>query len=1058
MKKFSGFVLEENGPHSLNLLLNNVKVGVAQMRYYNGLFVEHANGILYQMITFIVGGEEVAFDFPYHTIIEDEDWSKLEQQLRMCQKVGDTFRAEYRIKWNKPDKTIWCMMQAVVARVEDDAVTIQCFVLDMTEEKYAMSLLQQEHVKSNIILHLAGDLFFEYDVEKDRMVYSKRGEETINPNEVEEVYVSSGMLANYVHPEDMDQLYQFYDMLRNCSSNIHVELRKKYTDGLFHWIAIDAIGYVDSATGIGKVVGKSMNIDDRKQAEMLIQAQAEQDSLTGLLNHMTVRQKINEELSKIKENDEWYIMIADVDDFKNVNDTNGHLYGDAVLCNFADQLKAQFPKAIKGRIGGDEFIMLIKSKNRQQVETAVENIRASFQKLYMDKDGTLNITCSYGLVLCDATRTPDELFQWADSALYKVKNSKKGTFLIVEPTDELPVIEKSRLNDLAEEYQEKKSLLNTAQDLVPFAMELLENVADLSSGLKIISDRVCKFFDFHDVTMVRQHKGTVRKTFHWNNGSTIQLGNVLDTDEHDWEYIKEHFDEQGAMVLRRSVMEHMKGRTVGSILFVKVDSEEEDNGYVAFIDRDKDRDWAQEKSVLIRLAQIFFSRIQKLVEEQKTRIEMDRKLNYDGLTNLPNYSKFVEMATNYVAEHSDANLYFAYSDFSNFQFLNEMHGYIAGDRVLRHYASSLMTKYGHGVMHTRITGDKFISLMEWTDEQQGMDGFLEFNRAFCKKVNSYFDRTNIYIVSGICPVNAGQNNVSGALDLANVARKQAKNKGDTTVFLFDENVRKQVENEMFVVSKMNAALENKEFVAYIQPKVSLETGKIIGGEALVRWIAKDGSMVYPNQFIPVFEKNGFITKVDFCVYEQILDYLKEAIGVGEEVVPISINFSRKHLEEQDFIERMGTYMHQYAVPASLIEAEITESVFVMELDQLKERVEEVHKLGMSIAIDDFGSGYSSLNVLAQIPADVIKLDRKFFEYDNSKTRQKQFIKYLIRMMKHMGVMTVMEGVETKEQLDFMNKCGCDVVQGYYYAKPMPLEEFRKFVKEFNENAQSPVSH
>lgn len=1058
MKKFSGFVLEKDGKHNLNLLLDNVLVGVAQMRYADGLFVEHVNNKMYTMLSGLDEIVKVGSEFRYDSIIEHEDWIKLEEKIKACKKQGDAFQAEFRICRRSKAKTVWAMMQGVVAQVEPNFI-IQCLILDITEEKNALSLLQVEHAKSEIILQLAGDLFFEYDVETDCMVYSKRGEETINPNAIEEVYVGSGMLAAYVHPDDREQLEHFYKGLRGCSPSIHVELRKIYTDGLYHWIAIDAIGYIDTITGKGKVVGKSMNIDDHIRAEMMIKAQAEQDSLTGLLNHMTVKQKINDELANITENDEWYIMIADVDDFKSVNDTNGHLYGDAVLCNFADQLKVEFPKAIKGRIGGDEFMMLIKSLNRAQVEAAVEKIRASFQKLYLGRDGNATVSCSYGLVLCSAQRTPDELFHWADSALYRVKNGgKKGTFLILEPTDELPVIEKSRLKDLEEEYQEKKSLLNNPQDLIPFAMELLDNVADLGSGIKIISDRVCKYFDFHDVTMVRQRKGTLRKTFHWNNSSAMQTGDVMSTDEHDWAYIKEHFDEQGAMVLRRSVMEKMKGRTMGSILFVKVDSDDEDNGYVAFIDREKDRDWDREKAVLIRLAQVFFSRIQKLVEEQRTKLEMDKKLNYDSLTNLPNYSKFVEMATNYVAEHPNENLYFAYSDFSNFQFLNEMHGYMAGDQVLRHYAISLVTRNKNGVMHTRITGDKFISLLSWPDEQKGMEEFLAFNTEFTKAVNSSYDKTNIFIISGICPVNGEQNNVSAALDLANIARKQAKNKGDNTVFMFDENVRKQVANEMYVVSKMNTALENKEFVAYVQPKVSLETGKIIGGEALVRWIAKDGSMVYPNQFVPVFEKNGFITKVDFCVYEQILKYMREAIDIGEEVVPISINFSRKHLEETDFIERMGAYMHQYNVPASLIEAEITESVFVMELDELKERVEEVHKLGMSIAIDDFGSGYSSLNVLAQIPADVIKLDRKFFDFDKGKVRQKQFIKYLIRMMKHMGVMTVMEGVETKEQLDFMVKCGCDVVQGYYYAKPMPLEEFRAFIKDFNENAQAPVSH
>lgn len=1056
MNKLSGFVVEENGPHSLNLLLDNVLVGVVQMRYDNGLFVEHANGKMYEMLSTLMSNASNGQGFKYDNLIVNEDWTALEEKLRKCQKIGDAFQIEYRIQLNESEPVEWCLMQAVTAQVEPYTV-IQCFILDVTKEKNTLSLLKQEHAKSNIVLQLAGDLFFEYDVEQDYMVYSKRGEETINPNAVEEVYVGSGMLANYVHPDDLDRLQEFYDMLQNCSPTIHVELRKKYADGLFHWIAIDAVGYIDPISGKGKVVGKSMNIDDRIQAEMQVREQAEQDSLTGLLNHRTVRQRINEELSRIKPDDEWYIMIADVDDFKGVNDTNGHLYGDAVLCNFADQLKNYFPKEIKGRIGGDEFIMLIKNLDRKQVEEAVEKIRASFQKLYIGKEGEQTITCSYGLVLCNSKRTPDELFHWADSALYRVKNSRKGAFLILEPTDELPQIEKSHLKNLEEEYQEKKSLLNTAQDLIPFAMELLDNVADLGSGLKIISDRVCKFFGFDDVTMVRQSKGTLRKTFHWNNGSTMQLGDVVNTDEHDWAYIDERFDEQGVMVLRRAVMERMQGRTMGSILFVKVDSDEEDNGYVAFIDRERDRDWLEEKDVLVKLAQVFFSRIQKLVEEQKTRIEIDKKLNYDSLTNLPNYSKFMEIATQYVAEHTQENLYFVYSDFSNFQFLNEMHGYMAGDQVLRQYAEYLVSQYDNGIMHTRITGDKFISLLEWVDEQKGMEEFLQFNQTFCKQINDSYEKTNLIIISGVCPVNAGQNNVSAALDLANIARKHAKNKGDTTVFLFDENVRKQTENEMYVVSKMNTALENKEFVAFVQPKVSLETGKVIGGEALVRWIGRDGSMVYPNQFIPVFEKNGFITKVDFCVYEQILIYLKEAMSIGEEVVPISVNFSRKHLETPDFIERMGAYMHQYAVPASLIEAEITESVFVMELDELKERVDEVHKLGMSIAIDDFGSGYSSLNVLAQIPADVIKLDRKFVDFDTGKTRQKQFIKYLIRMMKHMGVLTVMEGVETEEQLEFMKKCGCDVVQGYYYAKPMPLADFRRFVKEFNEKVQTPLS-
>ncbi|MBQ7360440.1 MAG: EAL domain-containing protein [Lachnospiraceae bacterium] len=1055
MNILSGYVQGENWLDNLNVLLDSAFAGFAQMRYEDGLIVEHANDMLQNMMKQAENALGISLNGHYEKLIAESDWKRLEQRIQKCTEVGESFQDEYCMIDIGTGKTEWSMMQAVISKAGEHPV-FQCVITNITENKNTLSLLHQEYAKSSIILQLAGDLFFEYDVERDCMVYSKRGEETINPKTVEENYVGSSMLANYVHPDDLDTLQKFYDMLTSCEPVIHVELRKKYTDGLFHWISIDAIGYEDSITGKGKVVGKSMNIDGRIRKEMLVREQAEKDSLTGLLNHMTVRNKINGELAKIKPDDEWYIMIADVDDFKSVNDTNGHLYGDAVLCNFADQLKLLFPEAIKGRIGGDEFIMLIKDKNRKEVEEAVGDIRAAFQKLYMDNEGKLTITCSYGLVLCNSKRTPDELFQWADSALYRVKNDKKGTFYIVEPTDELPKIESSRLKTMEEEYQEKQSLLSGPQDLIPFTLELLDNVADVTNGLKLVSDRICKYFNFDDVTLVNQTGGTVQKSFHWNNGGAVLLGDTVSTEAKDWDFINDHFDDNGVMILHRDVMEKMKGRTMGSILFVKTESESESYGYAAFIDRKNDRDWETEKDVLVKFAHIIFNRIQKVIEEQKTRSDIDKKLNYDTLTNLPNYSRFMEVSAQYVIEHPSKKLYFAYSDFSNFQFLNEMHGYMAGDNVLRRYAETLSNDCKSGIYHTRITSDKFISLLEWPDEQQGMNELLELNQNFCKAINASFDKINIVIVSGVCPMTEGQNNVSVALDLANIARKYIKGKSESTVFLFDEKVRKETENEMYVVSKMTAALENKEFVAFVQPKVSLETGKIIGGEALVRWFGKDGSIVYPNQFIPVFEKNGFITKVDFCVYEQILTYFREAIDLGEEVVPISINFSRKHLESPDFIYQMGKYMKDYEVPASLIEAEITESVFVMELDELRNRVDEVHKLGMSIAIDDFGSGYSSLNVLAQIPADVIKLDRKFFDFESGEARQKQFIKYLIRMMKHMGIMTVMEGVETKEQVSFMKKCGCDVVQGYYYAKPMPLSEFRKFLKEFNESVE-PVS-
>ena len=213
----------------------------------------------------------------------------------------------------------------------------------------------------------------------------------------------------------------------------------------------------------------------------------------------------------------------------------------------------------------------------------------------------------------------------------------------------------------------------------------------------------------------------------------------------------------------------------------------------------------------------------------------------------------------------------------------------------------------------------------------------------------------------------------------------------------------------------------------------------------------------PGTFISLFEKNGFVLKLDMYVFEETCKVLANQIACGISPVPISTNFSRIHMYNRNFAKNLAEIAGKYNIPPHLLEIEITENAFTSNPIYLISLIESLHGYGFLVSVDDFGSGYSSLNVLAQIPADVIKLDKKFFDFDTGKARQKQFIKYLIRMMKHMGVMTVMEGVETEEQVSFMKKCGCDVVQGYYYAKPMPLSEFRKFIRDFNDNVSEPVS-
>ncbi len=1031
-------------------LANSIPGFVARMRYDDGLIIESANEAMYEMMQRT--REEVVNEYEnhYERVIYPRDWVKMQSKIEYCINSGEMMQMEYRVT-NGLGAEEWRLMQALPLE-GGEKPALQCVIIDITDSKQAYLQLRQERKKLNIIAMMSGDLIFEYDVKRDFVAYTKQGDELINDEQFKENYTEFIRNSGYFHPDDSEILEQFCESLRNGTPRIHVELRKRYKDGQYHWIEIEGVTIFNEKGVPEKVIGKTQNIDERKEREREFREKSEKDSLTGLLNHRTTREQINERLMKLKGEEKAYLMIADIDNFKQVNDINGHLFGDAVICAFADKLKEVFPGAIKGRIGGDEFLMLVEGIDSVELEYLLEELQEGFQAIYQEGDSGMKISCSCGLVCCDKRHKESEkLFQWADFALYQVKGKQKGTYIIVQAGDG-PVPQNGYLNQrgIDEDYSRKDTLIQNAEELILFSLELLDNVADIRNGLKMVSDRICQFFEFDDIVSIQELSVDKHDVvYHWSNKQKRLVKNSsLTEDMSDWKYIENHCDHQGVMILRRREMEKMQGETVGSIMFVKAKGFGTYHGYMAFIDRKNDRDWEQEKDVLYRLANVIFNRLQNLFETEEQKQQMERQINYDALTKLPQYFRFMELSEQYCRENPEKKYYFVYSDFSNFQYLNEVYGFSEGDKVLQDFAVYLSNKCKYGIYHTRVTSDHFISLLTGDDLEQISNDFLEQMRFFCQENNSRYEHCNLCIISGISELKMEYESVSSAVDGANIARKNGKESMETAIVIYSDKMKSKNDEEKALVARMTEAMEKDEFKAFIQPKISLETGEIIGGEALVRWIREDGSMVYPDKFIPVFEKNGFITKVDFRVLEQVLAYLQDAAMIGERVVPISVNFSRRHNEEITFTNKVAEYLEKYETPKGMLEAELTESVFMLDLSELKENIKKLHDLGVVISIDDFGSGYSSLNVLANISADIIKMDRKFFDFTTDQKRNKEFIQSLITMMKQMGMKTVMEGVETKEQMEFIKKCGCDIAQGYYYARPMPLADFRKFLKEF----------
>lgn len=300
---------------------------------------------------------------------------------------------------------------------------------------------------------------------------------------------------------------------------------------------------------------------------------------------------------------------------------------------------------------------------------------------------------------------------------------------------------------------------------------------------------------------------------------------------------------------------------------------------------------------------------------------------------------------------------------------------------------------------------------------------------------------------GVCEVDSKLTDVEVLYNNAVLAREILGNDEQNIAF-FDEAMSKQRIWERKVEDDMERALNNREFQVYLQPKISTGTEKLGGAEALVRWIHPTEGFVPPNRFIPIFENNGFILKLDDYMLEEVASQQAKWIAEGKQVVPISVNVSRAHFTREDLAEHICEIVDRYQVPHDVIELELTESAFFDDKETLLSTVKKLRDTGFSVSMDDFGAGYSSLNSLKELSIDVLKIDADFFRGADSLERGMLIVSEVIDLAKKLDMKIVAEGIESKEQVEFLTAQECDLIQGYYYAKPMPLAEFEQ---KYNQN-------
>lgn len=842
------------------------------------------------------------------------------------------------------------------------------------------------------------------------------------------------------------------DVERCVSQNIELE-REIVHEGVVILFRIcpyrDAKGRAEGAIII------LFDITSRRRREEELRERSYKDSMTGLLNHTAVQTRVEERLSGLKAGQEAYLIIFDIDNFKQINDVNGHFFGDAVIRSFAEELERQLPDAVKGRFGGDEFLAYVENMERKELEQRLNAINHFMSDRFDDDKMRQTISCSIGAALIGQERNDYTVaFQWADCALYKVKNRHKGHFRILRVPEDGSLPQSGYLPRDGEEedfVDEETTLIRTEEELVLFCMELLENVPDITAALKMISERTCRFYDLDDMVCVEHAGASNHILYQWSQIDKTEFTQRMHEEGvYEWGHLSRLTDPDGCIAYRAKTMKGLEMEQAKTAFIVLSTSVRDYSGSIVFSDRRKERDWVRMKSTLVRIANQIFYRRRMLQREAERRRTMDLQLNYDRLTGLPVYHRFIASANDYMEHYGNGELCCISTDFSGFQYYNDIYGYEMGDDILKRFADALTVQYGDCGIFTRVSSDHFVGLVRGMTLEEAQAGYREFTVSFAEVCNREYPLTNLALASGIYEVQKEDVSVSVMVDNANAARKKCKEqKVETMVKVYTESLRQEQERVKNINSNILKGLKNGEFHAYLQPKVSLKTNKIEGAEALVRWIRPDGTRVMPEEFIGIAEKNGYITKIDFAVLDQVLEYLEEAITAGEEVVPISVNFSRRNNEFENFVPSILKRLEQHHVPGNLLEAEVTESIFMADLSTVDNNMNRLRGEGVEVSVDDFGSGYSSLNMLAKISADTIKLDRLFLNNAKRDERGLTVIQYLTKMLKRLGFTVLAEGVETEEQLDWMKMADCDLVQGFYYAKPMSIADFRAFLADFN---------
>ena len=786
---------------------------------------------------------------------------------------------------------------------------------------------------------------------------------------------------------------------------------------------------------------KAMPLDDEK---ILFSLSTNMEEMTSKLDDLTkcyTKEVLYDKISKsIIDKKEFVLMKIDIDNFKSFNEIYGHMFGDMILIEIAGIIKAFIGNnGHVARIGGDDFLVLIYTNNDYDT---VHELCAKLRKNISNLDGSncvrnAKFTATIGCVLYPKDGdNRDLLLKKIDSALLRGKNKGKNCFIMY--TEEK--CGKVTLDD-EEIYEEKNiDVYNssiTNYNIVYGIIEVLNRKSYIKLNFIDSLALLGNYFMLDRISLIvlNPETGKFDDQIIWNNPLYPAVPLISKPENVDnWRKVYDTISmikiNQVASNTDLPIYEQIAKEKTSALLAFELIHEDKVYGQVRFDMIHKNRFWQPKNVSALSLISKMYAI--KLAAEF-TNVKHYQELYIDKLTGLFNYSKWLIEVNNFKIANNKPYSIISF-EICDFVSLLCTIGAKKCDQIILKISDWL--KNQKDAITCRVRGEMFAILTEDINFESLKTRAKEFYKYISETdyTNSY---SSIRIKCG-CYIANETDVVGAAIEKSFLALNNCSN---NSVLLYDDKLYDDIKEQTDLEFHMEEALEKNEFMLYIQPKISTKTGKIGGAEALTRWNYNFEKILQPYKFIPLFERTGYITKLDYNVFENVCKFLREVIDSGKKPVTISVNVSRYTVDYENYIKTINSIRNKYNIPLELIELEITEGMYTENMDDIQKFVSMLRKEGYAISIDDFGSGYSNLSSIANLEFEVLKLDKSLCSMTNK--RKEIILDAIISIAKKTGHTIVCEGVEDKEMVDKLTSLGADLIQGYYFDKPLEKNEFKK---------------